>query len=71
MVTVLKEICNSYDAAEDLLKTINGKIEEICSHEKLFIEDLIYFHYLHFVLAFFSIKVSKSLYVANRTYRFC
>lgn len=53
MVTVLKEICNSYDAAEDLLKTINGKIEEICSHEKLFIEDLIYFHYLYFAVSFF------------------
>ena len=53
MVTVLKEIYNSYDAAEDLLKTINGKIEEICSHEKLFIEDLIYFHYLYFAVSFF------------------
>ena len=53
MVTVLKEICNRYDAAEYFLKTINGKIEEICCHEKLFIEDVIYFHYLYFVVSFF------------------
>ena len=37
---VLKEICEKYDGEEDFL---NDRIEEICSHEKLSTEEIIYF----------------------------
>ena len=37
---VLKEICEKYDGAEIF---VNDRIEEICSHEKSFGEELTYF----------------------------
>ena len=39
----VKEICDKYDGAEDLLKTINEKIEDICSYEKSSVEEVILF----------------------------
>ena len=37
---LLKEIHEKYDGAQDF---VNDKIEEICSHEKLSAEEVIYF----------------------------
>ena len=37
---VLKDICNKYDGAEEY---INERIKEICSQEKLSLEEVIYF----------------------------
>ena len=36
---VFKEICDKFDGAGQF---INYSIEEICSHEKLFVEEVIY-----------------------------
>ena len=38
--TVLKEASENYDGAEDF---INSRIEVICSQEKLYAEEVIYF----------------------------
>ena len=52
---MVQKNCDKYDGAENLLKTIaiNKKIEDNCSHEKLSVEEVIYF----WLLAFYSIKV--------------
>ena len=52
---ILKDICNKYDGAEDFF---NEKIEELCSHEKLFLEEIIYFGFSVCVLllAFVALK---------------
>ena len=47
-MNVIKEICEKYDGEEEFN---NDRIEEICSHEKLSVEEVIYF-----LLAFFKIK---------------
>ena len=49
---VIKEVSEKHDGAEDF---INSRIEERCSQEKLFAEEVIYF--LCFVDGFFSIKI--------------
>lgn len=55
----LKEIFEKCDGAEDF---ISDRIEEICSHEKLTVEEVIFFLLVFFrayvfLLAFFSIKI--------------
>ena len=40
--TVLKEVSEKYDGADDF---INRRIKEICSQEKLSAEEVIYFLY--------------------------
>ena len=55
----LKEIFEKCDGAEDF---ISDRIEEICSHEKLTVEGVIFFLLVFFrayvfLLAFFSIKI--------------
>ena len=47
-MNVIKEICEKYNGEEEFN---NDRIEEICSHEKLSVEEVIYF-----LLAFFKIK---------------
>ena len=49
--TVLKEVSEKYDGAEDF---INRTIEEICYQEKLFAEEVIYF--LCFLVSFLAVK---------------
>ena len=55
---VLKEICEKYDGEEDFL---NDRIEEICSHEKLSTEEIVYFllgfYSSCLIVSFFSIKI--------------
>ena len=57
---LLRDICNKYVRAE---KYINEKIKEICSHEKLSVEEVVYFlKGLCFcsscpVVRFFSLKI--------------
>ena len=56
---ILREICEKYDGAEDFT---NDRLEEICSHEKLSAQEVIYFlvkffRVYVFLLAFFSIKI--------------
>ena len=48
---VLKEVSEKYDGAEDF---INSRIEEICSQEKLSVEEVIYF--LYFLVSFLAVK---------------
>ena len=51
---VLKETCEKYGGAEDF---INDRIEEVCSHEKLSVEKVIFFllasYYSCFHVSFF------------------
>ena len=49
--TVLKEVSEKYDGAEDF---VNRRIEEICYQEKLFAEGVIYF--LCFLVSFLAVK---------------
>ena len=49
---VLKDASEKYEGAEEF---INGRIAEICSQEKLSVEELIYFLYIFFSL--FSSKI--------------
>ena len=48
---VLKEVSEKYDGAENFIK---NKIKEICSHEKLPAEEVIYF--LCFLVSFLAVK---------------
>ena len=48
---VLKEVSEKYEGAEDF---INSRIEEICSQEKLSVEEVIYF--LYFLVSFLAVK---------------
>ena len=48
---ILKEICEKYDGAEDF---INDRIKEICSHQKLFAEEVTYF-----LVSFFTVYFSR------------
>ena len=52
---VLKEVSEKYDGVEDFIKS---RTEEICSQEKLFAEEVIYF--ICFVGSLFSIKIVSS-----------
>ena len=49
---VLKDASEKYEGAEEF---INGRIDEICSQEKLSVEELIYLLYTFFSL--FSSKI--------------
>ena len=49
---VLKDTSEKYEGAEEF---INGRIDEICSQEKLSVEELIYLLYIFFSL--FSSKI--------------
>ena len=48
---VLKEVCKKFEGAEDF---INRNIDEICSQEKLSVEEVIYF--LCFLVGFLAVK---------------
>ena len=54
---VLKEICDKYEGAEDL---INKTLDEVCSHKTLSTEEVIYFLVsilsLCLLVSFFAVK---------------
>ena len=45
-------LCKKYEGEEDF---INKKLDEICSHEKLFSEEVIYFLFSFFTVYVFSL----------------
>ena len=49
---LLREICEKYDGLEAF---INERIKEISSHEKLSVEEVIYFHVSFFTVYLFSL----------------
>ena len=49
--SVLKDVSEKYEGAEEL---INSRIEEMCSQEKLSVEDVIYF--LCFLVSILIVK---------------
>ena len=57
---VLKEVSEKYETAEEL---INSRSDEICSQEKLFPEEVIYF--LYFLISFSSKIVSLHKSIRN------
>ena len=52
----LTQICEKYDGAKSF---INERIEEICSHEKLSAEEVIYF-----LVSFFTVYVFSLAFLA-------
>ena len=52
---VLKDALEKYEGAEEF---INGRIDEICSQEKLSVEELIYllYIYIYFFFRFLAVK---------------
>ena len=50
---VLKDASEKYEGAEEF---INGRIDEICSQEKLSVEELIYLLYIYICIFFFFFR---------------